>query len=139
MRAQLLLSSGVQYASGSMEFRLASLAYAAGNEYKRHYDFLVGDVLLAILTASAIGKASEESRKKCVEQLSSNLERLRGMLSLATVRHESESEKKAREKVHVSAQESYAKTLASLGSFNSVDQLQAAITALNETIRESGN
>lgn len=113
------------------------LALARKNEYRRHYDAWVGDALMGIFVAVGMRAISEDSRKKYLDNLDRQLSRLGDMLALVSVKTESESERKKREDNHVAGQASYAQALASLGNFDSLDQLEAAITALNETIRES--
>lgn len=112
-------------------------AYAPKNEYRRKYDSWMGDVLMNILFAAGVGKISEDSKQRQLGNLDNSLTRIGKLLSLMGSHPESESERKKREDDHVSAQAGYATALASLGSFGSFDQLEAAIVALNQTITEN--
>lgn len=137
MRSELILSSGVQYSRESVEFRLAMCAYANKNEYRRQYDFWLSEVLLDIFFAASAKSVTEDSRNRCMNRLGDERSRLYNLLSLAGGKKESAVERRKREEEHLSAQASYATALAGLGNFGSFEQLEAAITALNETIREN--
>ena len=133
----MILSSGVQYSRESIEFRLAMWGYAKKNEYRRQYDSWVGDTLMGILFAIGVGKISEDSRRRYLGSLDNSLTRIGALLSLVGSRPESETERKKKEEEHTSAQAGYVTALAKLGKFGSFDQLEAAIVALNETIKKN--
>ncbi len=114
------------------------LAYADRNAYRRSYDSWTGDILMSLLLVSSAGKVSEESRKKYLSSLDDQLSRIGDLLSLSRVKRDTEKERKKKEGERLSTQAGYATALASLGNnFTSFEQLEAAIAALNETIRET--
>ncbi len=135
----MILSSGVQYARDSIEFRLAMWSYTQKNAYRRQYDSWVGDVMMSLLFVAGAGKISEDVSKKCLGNLNKSLMRIGNLLSLRESKQETESESKKRENDHISVQTRYATALARLGSFGSIDQLEAAIVALNQTISENNS
>lgn len=137
IRAELILNSGGKYDQASAEFRLAFLHYERRNEYNRRNDAQVVDLLMGIFFATGISKLTDDSRQKTMEYAREERERIYNMMSLMGKRPETEKEKREREANHLAGQQAYAEALAGLGKFNSLDQLNAAITALNETIHES--
>lgn len=134
VRAQLILNSGVQYGQASAEFRLGLLHYAAGNEYRRNYDTLMGHLLGNIFFAAGINKVTDESRDNNMKFIKERIKDIADLLALTGKNAKSERDKRAREERRVSSEEAYAVTLAKSGTFNSLEQLQGAILALNEAI-----
>lgn len=120
-----------------MEFRLAFLHYQRKNEYQRRNDAQVADMLMFIFCATGISKLTDESRQKIMGIARDEKDRLFNLMSLFGKKPETEKEKRQREADHLAGQQAYAGALASLGKFGSLDQLNAAISALNETIQEN--
>lgn len=120
-----------------MEFRLAFLHYQRKNEYQRRNSAQMADMLSFIFCAVGIDKLTNESRNKIMDIARDEKEYLFNLLSLAGKTPETEKEKRKREENHLAGQQAYASALASLGKFSSIDQLSAAISALNETIQNN--
>lgn len=92
---------------------------------------------MGIFFATGISKLTDDSRQKTMDYARAERERIYNMMSLMGKKPETEKEKREREANHLAGQQAYAEALVGLGKFNSLDQLYAAITALNETIHES--
>lgn len=133
----MILNSGDKYDQASAEFRLAFLHYQRKNEYRRRTDAQMADMLSFIFCAVGISKITDESRNKIMDIARDEKNQLFNLLSLAGKKLETEKEKQRREENHLAGQKAYASALASLGAFSSLDQLSAAISALNETIQDS--
>lgn len=133
----MILNSGDKYDQASVEFRLAFLHYERKNEYRRRTDAQMADMLSFIFCAVGISKITDESRKKIMDIARDETDQLFNLLSLVGKKPETEKEKRQREANHLAGQQAYAGALASLGKFSSLDQLSAAISALNETIQEN--
>lgn len=117
-----------------MEFRLAGMHLIRNTEYRRHYDAWVADRLLGIFFAVATGKLTDESRDSNMRSSQKGREYLLDMLSPLAVKkpHDTTEQRKRSNR----SMEEYVTLLGSTGGFSSLGQLQAAIRALNETIRE---
>lgn len=128
------MNSGVQYASRSAEFRLAMMHSIKMVEYKRQSDALLGSTLLGIYLATSLEKFTDEARQKRAKEVGEHQASLFEMLDPLGTPKKTVREKKDDTKL-AQAQAKYLETLASVGTFNSPEQIKAALTALNQTIQ----
>lgn len=121
----------------SCEFRLLEIHIARNLEYRRHYDARLMQTLLGVFYSVATGTLTDDSRDKTMKNAEDAINLLRSMLAPFGEKHVSVKEEREKENRRMSSLAETAKMMGSLGSFKSLDELRAAIFAMNQSIEQT--